>query len=318
MRGSDLATVSSDLDNTDPRIRHGYAQMGDVRLHYAGSGEGDRPLVVLLHGFPEFWYSWRHQLAALGEHFHVVAPDLRGYNLSDKPERVEDYKLPRLVDDVTGLIRHFGAREAAIVGHDWGAGVAWAVARYHPEYVSRLVILQVPPFRAWFDNFNLQQLARSWYMFFFQLPVLPERRIAANDFAQLAQMFKQTSRAGTFTDADIALYKEALKRRGASSDVTALTAGVNYYRANVFSMISERLGGGTRIYSTAPTLFIYGERDAFVVPETVRNVSAYVSAPFREVRLSRAGHWVQQEYPNEVNAALLGFLSERDVKHATS
>ncbi|MDQ3907143.1 MAG: alpha/beta fold hydrolase [Acidobacteriota bacterium] len=307
-----MSTVGNDLAGTDPRIRHGYAQVGDVRLHYAESGEAGRPLVVLLHGFPEFWYSWRHQLAALGERFHVVAPDMRGYNLSDKPERVADYRLARLVDDVTGLIRHFGAGEAAVVGHDWGAGVAWAVARYHPEYVSRLAVLQVPPFRAWFDNFSLRQLSRSWYMLFFQLPELPERWIERDDFAQLARMFKTTSRAGTFTDADIALYKDALKRRGSAGDVTALTAGINYYRANLFPMISDRLGGGPRVFSVSPTLFIYGERDAFVAPETVRNVASYVSAPFRELRLSRAGHWVQQEYPNEVNAALLSFLSEED------
>lgn len=307
-----MATVSSDLTNTDPRIRHGYAQVGDVRLHYAESGEAGRPLVLLLHGFPEFWYSWRHQLVALGERYHVVAPDLRGYNLSDKPSRVEDYRLSRLVDDVTGLIRHFGAREAAVVGHDWGAGIAWAVARSHPEYVRRLCILQVPPFRAWLDNFSLRQLSRSWYMLFFQLPALPESWIERHDFAQLTQMFRKTSRAGTFTDADILLYKEALKRRGTGGETTALTAGINYYRANVFSMLSERLGGSPHIYSVSPTLFIYGERDAFVVPETVQGVAAYVSAPFREVRLARAGHWVQQEYPNEVNAALLSFLSEDD------
>lgn len=311
-----MSTVSGDLVNTDPRIRHGYAQVGDVRLHYAESGDASRPLVLLLHGFPEFWYSWRHQLVALSERFHVVAPDLRGYNLSDKPERVEDYRLARLVDDVTGLIRHFGAREASVVGHDWGAAIAWAVARQHPEYVSRLAILQVPPFRAWFDNFSLRQLARSWYMLFFQLPALPERRIAAGDFAQLAQMFKQTSRSGTFTDADIARYKDALKRRGAAGDTTALTAAINYYRANVCGLISDRLGGSPRIYSTSPTLFIYGERDAFVVPETVQGVASYVSAPFREVRLARAGHWVQQEYPNEVNAALLKFLSEGETESA--
>ncbi|MDT7604601.1 MAG: epoxide hydrolase 4, partial [Acidobacteriota bacterium] len=202
--------MSNDLTNTDPRIRHGYAQVGDVRLHYAECGEAGRPLVVLLHGFPEFWYSWRHQLTALGEQFHTVAPDLRGYNLSDKPERVADYRLSRLVDDVTGLIRHLGARRAAVVGHDWGAGVAWAVASTHPEYVSRLAILQVPPFRAWIDNFSLRQLARSWYMLFFQLPYLPERWIGKDNFAQLACMFKATSRRGTFTDSDIELYKDAL------------------------------------------------------------------------------------------------------------
>jgi pimeloyl-ACP methyl ester carboxylesterase len=307
--------MSDNLSSTDPRIRHGYAQAGDVRLHYAESGDAARPLVVLLHGFPEFWYSWRHQFTALGEHFHVVAPDLRGYNLSDKPERIADYKLSRLVDDVTGLIRHFGARRASVIGHDWGAGIAWAVARFHPEYVSRLGILQVPPFRAWVDNFSLRQLARSWYMLFFQLPSLPELWIGRDDFAQLARMFKATARRGTFTDADIKLYKDALKRRGSAGDVSALTAGINYYRANVFSLARERVGGGgARAFVTVPTLFIYGERDAFVVPETVRDVGSYVAAPFREMRLPRAGHWVQQEYPNEVSAALIDFLNEDDVE----
>ncbi|HEY9285809.1 MAG TPA: alpha/beta fold hydrolase [Pyrinomonadaceae bacterium] len=295
------------LINSEQRIRHGYAQVGDVRLHYAESGDGARPLVLLLHGFPECWYSWRHQLAALGERFHVVAPDLRGYNLSDKPEEISDYRLPRLVDDVLGLIRHFGATEAAVVGHDWGAAVAWAVARAHPASVGRLAALQVPPFRAWRDNFSLRQLARSWYMLFFQLPRAPEWWIGADDFARLARMFRATSRRGTFTDGDIAVYKEALSRRSASGETTALTAAINYYRANVFGMLSDT-GSWTPV--GVPTLFIYGERDQFVVPETTRDVGRYVAAPYSEVRFARAGHWVQQEYPNEVNAALVKFLSD--------
>ena len=307
--------MGDELLGSERRTRHGYAQVGDVRLHYAEAGEAGRPLVLLLHGFPEFWYSWRHQLAALGEHFHVVAPDMRGSNLSDKPARVEDYRLSRLVDDVTGLVRHFGASRAAIVGHDWGAGVAWAVAGAHPEYVTRLAVLQVPPFRAWVDNFSLRQLARSWYMLFFQLPRLPEWWISANDFARLAAILRSTSRRGTFTDADVELYKEASKRRDAAGDTSALTAGINYYRANLFPAFGRRFGGGggsgpSRALVGVPTLFVYGERDAFVVPETVRDVRSYVAAPYREVRLARAGHWVQQEYPNEVNAALLSFLKE--------
>jgi pimeloyl-ACP methyl ester carboxylesterase len=307
--------MSSDPPNADPRIRHGYAQVGDVRLHYAECGEADRPLVLLLHGFPEFWYSWRHQLSALGGHFHAVAPDLRGYNLSDKPGRVEDYRMARLVDDVTGLIRHFGARRAAVVGHDWGAVIAWALAEFFPDYVSRLGALQVPPGAVWAANMTWRQALASWYMLFFQLPRLPEWRIGADDFAGLGKMFKSTARAGTFNDSDVALYKEMLKRRGASGETTSLTAGVNYYRAN-FSLLSRNLtsafGRGARPAARVrvPTLFVYGERDAFVMPETVRGVRSYVDAPFREVRLPRAGHWVQQEYPNEVNAALLGFLSE--------
>jgi epoxide hydrolase 4 len=287
------------------RIRHGYAQVGDVRLHYAESGDDSRPLVLLLHGFPECWYSWRHQLAALGERFHAVAPDLRGYNLSDKPADVSDYRLTRLVDDVLGLVRHFGAGRAALVGHDWGAGVAWAAARAYPATVSRLAALQVPPFRAWRDNFSLRQLSRSWYMLFFQLPRLPEWWISSGDYARLARMFRATSRRGTFTDNDIAVYKEALSRGSASGETTALTAAINYYRANVFRMAAD---AWTPV--RVPTLFIYGERDQFIVPETVRDVGRYVEAPYSEVRLARAGHWVQQEYPNEVSAALFKFLSE--------
>src|SRR3954469_6153183 len=134
-----------------PLITEGYAQLDGIKLHYAESGSGET-LVILLHGFPEFWYSWRHQLPVIGAKYHAVAPDLRGYNLSDKPPRVEDYSMELLVKDVLGLVRHFGASKAAIVGHDWGAGLAWAVAQMHPEYVWKLAALQVPPMAAWRAN----------------------------------------------------------------------------------------------------------------------------------------------------------------------
>ncbi|HEX6182960.1 MAG TPA: alpha/beta hydrolase [Pyrinomonadaceae bacterium] len=296
--------MSQPPDSHEPPIGHGYAQVGDVRLHYAECGEGER-LVVLLHGFPECWYSWRHQLKALGERYRVVAPDMRGYNLSDKPSRVEDYRMPRLVDDVTGLIRHFGAREAAVVGHDWGGAVAWAVAQYYPDYVWKLASLQTPPPAVWVRNFSLKQLLRSWYMFFFQLPSIPEWWIARDDFAGLARTLRATSRPGTFSDADIEVLKEAVRRPG------ALTAAINYYRANFRSFLGRGFGDREirkqeRI--RVPTLFIYGERDFAIVPETVAGVADYVDAPYTELRLGRSNHWVQQESPGEVNAALLSFL----------
>jgi pimeloyl-ACP methyl ester carboxylesterase len=299
--------MNDSLINLDPSIRHGYAQIGGVRLHYAERGSGGR-LVILLHGFPEFWYSWRHQLTALGENFHVVAPDMRGYNLSDKPARVEDYKIDSLVDDVLGLVRHFGEREAAIVGHDWGAGVAWAVAQRYPEYVWKLVAMQVPPMKAWRDNMSLRQALSSWYMLFFQLPRLPEWLMSAKDYAFVERIFKKTvARKGAFTDTDIAIYKKALDEPG------ALTAAINYYRANVFSMfmkrrrrVDEELSDG-RI--RVPTLFIYGEKDHAVMPETVRNLKAYIDAPYREVRIGTSAHWVQNEAVSEVNAALQSFLA---------
>ena len=299
--------MSENLSGLDSSVRHGYAQVGDVRLHYAECGGGER-LVILLHGFPECWYSWRHQLRALGGRYHVVAPDMRGYNLSDKPPYVKDYRVERLVDDVTGLIRHFGARQAAVVGHDWGAAVAWAVAETQPEYVWKLAALQVPPGKVWAKNMSLRQFLKSWYMFFFQLPSIPEWFISRDNFAGIEESLRKTSRPGTFSDADIAVLKAALREPG------ALTAAINYYRANLGPLLFRRFKGGGETVDTrvrVPTLFIYGERDFAIVPETVAGVGEHVAAPYREVRLARANHWVQQEHPAEVNSALLSFLDEQ-------
>ncbi|MDQ2937173.1 MAG: alpha/beta hydrolase [Acidobacteriota bacterium] len=293
-------------------IRHGYAQVNGIRLHYAEAGSGEA-LVILLHGFPEFWYSWRHQLIALGKTYHVVAPDMRGYNLSDKSSRVVDYRIEVLVEDVVGLINHFGADKAAIVGHDWGAGVAWAVAQKYPERVSKLAALQVPPAAAWRANLTLRQLLRSWYMFFFQLPRIPEWAISRKNLGGLDRTFKDTvARKGSFSDADIEIYKEALRQPG------ALTGAVNYYRANVRRLISRgstarrdktkpRRDGRIRV----PTLFIFGEQDFAILPSTVRGVEKFVDAPYREVRIADSGHWVQNEAAAEVNAALLEFLGSQ-------
>ncbi|MCA1555609.1 MAG: alpha/beta hydrolase [Acidobacteria bacterium] len=297
--------------SSHPSIRHDYAQVGEVRLHYAECGRGER-LVLLLHGFPECWYSWRHQLTALGgERFRVVAPDLRGYNLSDKPARVEDYRMEKLVGDVLGLIDHFGARDAAIVGHDWGAAIAWAVAARHPERVWKLAALQVPPLPVWFANMTVKQALSSWYMLFFQLPYVPEWRLSLSDFAGLDGMLKKTSRPGTFTDTDLAIYKNALRQKSEATNTTALTAAINYYRANVFANLSRSSGDKTKTRGArirVPTLFIYGERDFAIVPESVRDVGKHIDAPYRELRLANSNHWVQQESPAEVNAALLSFL----------
>lgn len=302
--------MSREADSRVAGVRHDYAQAGEVRLHYAECGQRGAPLVLLLHGFPECWYSWRHQLNALGARFHAVAPDLRGYNLSDKPARVEDYRVERLVGDVLGLLDHFGAREAVVVGHDWGAAVAWAVAARHPERVRKVASLQVPPLPVWLANMTVKQALRSWYMLFFQLPRLPEWQISANDFAALERMFKQTSRPGTFTDTDLAVYKNALRQKSGRDGTDALTAAVNYYRANLFANLSPKPAaaqtGNSRI--RVPTLFIYGERDFAIAPETVRDVGRHIAAPYRELRLAHSNHWVQQEAPAEVTAALLSFL----------
>jgi pimeloyl-ACP methyl ester carboxylesterase len=314
---------ASQTKESETVISHHYANINGIRLHYAESGSGDN-LVILLHGFPEFWYSWRHQLTALGKSHHVVAPDMRGYNLSDKPARVEDYRLEVLVEDVVDLIKHCGATRAALVAHDWGAGVAWAVAQKYPERVSKLAVLQVPPAAVWRANISLRQLLRSWYMFFFQLPRIPEWVIGRKNFAALDRTFKKTvARKGTFSDADIELYKEALSWPG------ALTAAVNYYRANVRRIMSqrnpsrmrERAGHhgetetdgkpGADVRIRVPTLFIFGEQDFAILPATVRGIENHVAAPYRELRIADSGHWVQNEAVAEVNEALIDFLSSQ-------
>jgi epoxide hydrolase 4 len=285
------------------KIKFDFAQVGGVRLHYATAGTGAR-LVVLLHGFPEFWYSWRHQIEALSDEYTVVAPDMRGYNLSDKPAKVSDYAMGNLVDDVTNLIRHFGRENAAVIGHDWGAGIAWAVAQTQPESVWKLGALQVPPMAVWRKNQTLRQALASWYMLFFQIPRLPEWLLSMNDYAMLDNGLRNTTvEKGVFTDAEIAEYKKAW------SEPDALTAGINYYRANFVPLfLTESKPLSQKI--TVPTLFIYGEKDHAVLPETVKGVGEMVDAPYEEFRIPTAAHWVQQEASEAVTDILREFLKD--------
>jgi len=287
----------------DCKARSGYADAGEVRLHYITCGRG--PLVLLLHGFPECWYSWRHQLAALSDQYCLVAPDLRGYNRSEKPPRVRDYRIERLVADVMGLIRHFDVREAAIIGHDWGAAIAWAVAEYAPKHVWKLGALQVPPMALWRRNLTLQQVLMSWYMLAFQLPWIPEMVMRFNHCVLLERLLRQTAvRPGYIHEQDLAVYHDSWRQEG------ALTAAVKYYRANLLGLLlqgyqSRHIPNG-RI--AAPTLFVYGEQDVAVLPDTVKHVGQYVAGPYREVRIPDAGHWVQNEAPAQVNSALRRLL----------
>lgn len=285
----------------DPGIQFGYAQVGGVNLHYAKAGEGER-LVLLLHGFPEFWYSWRHQIAALSEEYTVVAPDMRGFNLSDKPGNISDYETGKVVDDVTGLIRYFGHEKAAVIGHDWGATVAWTVAMKNPELLWKVGALQVPPIAIWRKNQSLSQLFASWYMFFFQIPALPEYLMSLNDFGMMEKSLRESAAVKVFTDEDIALYKKAWSEAG------ALTSMLNYYRANIIKRFLSKPETPPKI--TVPALFIYGEQDQAVLPQTVAGVGDMIDAPYTEVRIPGSAHWVQQEAKDEVTAAIRKFLAE--------
>ena len=283
-------------------IKFDYAQIGAVRLHYATAGDGEK-LVILLHGFPESWYSWRHQIQALSDEYTIVAPDMRGYNLSDKPENISDYRIDKLVDDVTGLIDHFKRQNAAVIGHDWGAAVAWAIAERHPEYLWKLGALQVPPIPVWRKNLTFRQLLASWYMFFFQIPFLPEYLFKLNDYAALENALRNTTlEKGVFTDADIAAYKNAWR------EPFALTAMVNYYRANILGRFFGKSDINKKI--TVPTVFIYGEHDQAILPETVKGVGEMINAPYQEFHVPTSAHWIQQEASEAVTEILREFLAE--------
>ena len=287
--------------NVDPGIRFDFAQIGGVRLHYAAAGGGDE-LVLLLHGFPECWYSWRKQLPALGDRYTVVAPDLKGYNLSDKPAAVSEYKLDKLADDVIGLIHHFGRDKAAVIGHDWGAAIAWHIGSNFPECLTKLGAFQVPPSNIWKRNLSLRQIAASWYMIFFQFPYIPEYLLSRNDFDLLKNALRATTaEPGVIEEEDIKVYESAWKEAG------VITAMLNYYRANVFGRLLGPSVSEKRI--TVPTLFVYGQKDRAVLPESVRGVGDMIDAKFDQFLFPTAAHWIQQEIPNEINEILLEFLA---------
>ncbi len=288
---------------TDLHLRHGYADLPEVRLHYVEAGPVDGPLVVLLHGYPDFWYSWRHQIPALAAAgLRVVAPDMRGYNLSSKPAGVSAYAPRRLAGDIRDLIRERGAERAFLVGHDWGAAVAWVVAMAHPEVVERLAILNVPHPRRMLQALRRpgRQLAKSWYMFFFQLPWLPERAVRAGDWRGLRYGFEHDARPGAFTPQDIDRYREAWSQPGAA------TATINYYRASMRRPPGREGRGLTPI--TAPTLVIWGERDRYLSSALAEPDRADVPNLKGVVRLHGASHWVQHDEPDRVSELLIGFF----------
>jgi pimeloyl-ACP methyl ester carboxylesterase len=281
-----------------PTLRHGTAALSEVRLHFVEAGEG--PLVVLLHGFPDFWYGWRHQISALARAgFRVVAPDLRGYNLSSRPEEIHAYGLRRLVADVQELIAERGEQTAAVAGHDWGGVVAWGVAAFHPEVVRRLAILNVPHPRRMYEGLRTwQQLRRSWYIVMFQLPRMPERQLAAGGFRQLRRAIELDAPPGALEPGDLERYLEAWRRPG------ALTAMVNYYRA-----AGRALGRRLPPIDT-PTVVIWGERDRYLGAELAEPHRRDVPGLREVVRLPDSSHWVMRDEPERISALLSEFFAE--------
>ena len=281
--------------------REGYADLAEVRLHYVEAGEG--PLVVLLHGFPEFWFAWDAQIDALAAAgFRVVAPDMRGYNLSSRPVGIASYATPRLAADVRDLIRERGAERAMLAGHDWGGEVAWATAMSHREVVERLAILDsLHPNWMRKELRSARQLARFWYKAVFQLPWLPERIASFRKFQPLRREFERDARPGAFSAADIDRYIEAWSQPG------AVTAMIDYYRARFREMGRDREARTRPV--AAPTLVIWGQRDRYLGAELAEPDRADVPHLDRVIHLPDASHWVMHDEPAEVSRLLIEFFS---------
>lgn len=283
-------------------LLHDYVIINGVRLHVVMAGPEDGPLVLMLHGFPEFWYSWRRQIPAFAEAgFRVWAPDQRGYNLSDKPKGVGAYGIDLLADDVIGLIEVSGRDRVQLVGHDWGAAVAWWVARLFPDRFERLAILNGPHGSVMqrHRRENRVQMWRSWYMSFFQIPAIPELVLRARGWRLGLKSLRATSRPGSFGDADLQMYRRAWSRPG------AMTAMINWYRALRQARPSRRASPRVRV----PTLMIWGAGDIAMGREMAQPSIEYCDDG-RLVFLEEATHWVHHDEPDRVNELLVEFLSE--------
>lgn len=276
-----------------------------IRLHTIQAGPADGQTVVLLHGFPEFWYGWRRQiepLAAAG--FRVVVPDQRGYNLSDKPKGTGSYQIDTLADDITGLLDALGKEKAIVVGHDWGAAVAWHLATMHPERVEKLGILNVPHPAVMVQHLrgSFSQLRKSWYMFFFQIPWLPEWVLGRQNARGAAELLRRSGKPGTFTEEDLDRYREAWSQPG------ALTAMINWYRAMIRTGFRQAVRSSPGLPRIAvPTLMLWGKQDVALGVEMAQP-SIDLCAQGNLVFFENATHWVQHDEAAAVTNRLLEFL----------
>ncbi|UPL49712.1 alpha/beta fold hydrolase [Hymenobacter sublimis] len=281
-------------------LEHHHVPTNGIRLHVVQCGPVSGPLVLLLHGFPEFWYGWRHQLQALAAAgYRVWAPDQRGYNLSDKPARVADYRIGQLGADMLGLLDAAGQEKVVVIGHDWGAAVTWWLAAHHPERLHRVAILNVPHPAVLGRALRRtpRQLVKSWYIFFFQLPWLPEQLFRRRGFRFGRGALRGTSWPGTFTTADLRMYTEAWAQPG------AVTGMINWYRAAFRN--ARQTGRPGRI--TIPVRLLWGKQDAFLEPGLAQ-LSLEMCEQGELTYFDRATHWLHQEEPAAVNKLLLEFL----------
>ena len=272
---------------------------GEVTLHVAEAGPEDGPLVILLHGFPEFWFGWRHQIGALAQAgYHVVVPDQRGYNLSDKPKGIARYDIDILAADVIALAAHYTAEPFRLVGHDWGAVAAWWVATRYPEKLKKLAVLNCPHPKVWLEaqRSDPKQRRASWYVAAFQIPFLPEAMMRAGNFRALVTAIRQST--APVSDEELTRYRACWSQPG------ELTATINWYRAAARHSFEPIAPASI----TPPIQIIWGQQDPYVLP-SLAEASKALCRDARLTLLPEATHWVAHDAPDQVNAILHDFLT---------
>jgi epoxide hydrolase 4 len=275
-----------------------------IALHVVLAGPASGKPLIFLHGFPEFWFAWRHQIDHfVSSGYRVIIPDQRGYNLSDKPAGVASYSIDLLARDVVGVLDNVAGSKAFVVGHDWGAAVSWYLAARYPDRIHRAAMLSVPHPRVFIKNLIMSptQLRRSWYTFFFQLPWLPELIVRRRDWTLLVRGLRNTSAPGVFSDSDLKQYKESWAKKG------ALTAMLNWYRAALFrpsKLVLDPEGSRVKV----PALLIWGKNDQFAGEAMARESLQYCDDGRLEM-FETASHWVQHEEPAQLNNLLSEFFA---------
>jgi len=290
-------------------FKHEYADLNGIQLHYVTAGKGK--LIMFVHGFPEFWYEWKNQLAEFGRYYQAVAPDMRGYNLSSKPTEVEQYRVKYLVEDLRLLAEHLGHKRFILAGHDWGGVVAWAFALRHPDYLEKLIIVNAPH-PAVFERElreNPAQQKASQYILMFRSPKA-EQILSANNYTPLVDtVVSEGLKQGYFNEEDRKAYLEAWAQPG------ALTGGLNYYRAAGIgpptgeeSQVTGNFAVDPSLLTVkVPTLVIWGEKDNALLTGNLEGLDKFVSNLIIK-RIPDGSHWVIHEKPALVNAYMRDFI----------
>jgi pimeloyl-ACP methyl ester carboxylesterase len=310
-----LAGATYAAERGKPVLKHKYVKVNGIRLHCVTAGKG--PLILFLHGFPEFWYAWKNQLDEFGKKYLAIAPDLRGYNLSDKPGELDQYRMSHLVEDIRALADRFSRQKKfLLVGHDWGGAVAWSFAIAHPDRLEKLVIINAPHpgvFSRLLSSDPAQQNA-SQYMLMFR-SAQAEKALSDNNHALLVNAVLAAGlRNGTFTEEEKAAYLKAWSQPG------ALTGGLNYYRANRVGPPGPTQGSDSKGSSTGnfavdpttlmvrvPTLVIWGEKDTALLTQNLDGLDQYVPQLIVK-RVPEGSHWIVHEKPAEVNEYFQDFI----------